>query len=322
MNFPATRMRRLRENKILQNMLTETKISIENLIFPLFIVPGKNIKNEIPSMPGIYHFSIDKVIDEIKEIIALGIKSVLLFGTPQKKDPLAKSAYDKDETIQMALTKIKENFKNNIFVITDVCLCAYTDHGHCGIIENNKIINDKTLDILSQMALSHVRAGSDMIAPSDMMDGRIQKIRQSLDESGFEYIPIMSYAAKFASSFYGPFRDAVSSAPQFGDRSSYQMNPANTKEAIREIELDINEGADIVMVKPALAYLDIINKAREKFLHPIAAYNVSAEYSMVKAAAKAGWIDEAKIVSEILTSIKRAGAQLIITYHAKDFAKL
>lgn len=321
MNFPVTRMRRLRENKILRDMLTEARVSLDNLIFPLFITPGEKIKQEILSMPGVYHFSIDEVLAEIKEIIALGIKSILLFGVPEKKDPMGKDAYNKNGTIQKALMEIKNNFQDNIFTITDVCLCSYTDHGHCGVVENNKISNDKTIEILSKVALSHAEAGSDMVAPSDMMDGRVKKIRETLDSNGYCNLPIMSYSAKFASSFYGPFRDAASCTPQFGDRSSYQMNPANASESMREIELDINEGADIVMVKPALAYLDIIKEARTRFLNPIAAYNVSAEYSMVKAASKCGWIDEGKIVNEIFTSIKRAGADLIITYHAKDFAR-
>lgn len=318
MYFPKTRLRRLRQEN-LREMLDETQISPTDLIYPLFVCHGENIKDEISSMPGCYRFSIDKLIEEMRDIKNLGIKAVMLFGIPEKKDFTGSEAYADNGIIQKAVREIKGVVKD-VLIVTDVCLCEYTDHGHCGIIENDEIKNDISLKYIAQTALSQARAGSDIIAPSDMMDGRVGAIRSILDENDFPNIPIMSYSAKFCSAFYGPFREAADSAPRFGDRKTYQMNPSNRREALREIFLDIDEGADIVMVKPALSYLDIIREARNNILHPIAAYNVSGEYSMVKAASKMGWIDEKRIVLEILTSIKRAGADLILTYHAKDAA--
>ena len=314
------RPRRLRINKRIRNLVRETRVDIDDLIYPIFLVEGYNIKKEISTLPGCYHFSIDRLREEIEEIIDLGIGSVVLFGIPDEKDELGRQAYKKDGIVQRGIREIKEIAKD-ILVITDVCMCQYTDHGHCGIIENRMVDNDLTLEYLAKIALSHAQAGADMIAPSDMMDGRVSAIREILDENGFKSIPIMSYSAKYASAFYGPFRDAAHSAPQFGDRRTYQMDPSNSDEAIRETEGDIMEGADIVMVKPALAYLDIIRRVKDNFNVPIAAYNVSGEYAMIKAAAAAGLVDERSIVLETLTSIKRAGADIIITYFAKDFAK-
>ncbi len=320
MFYPITRLRRLRLNQNIRDLIKETEINLNDLIYPMFIIPGKSKSEEIESMPGIFRHSIDNALKEISEIVELGIKAILLFGIPEKKDDIATGAYSKKGIIQNAVKSIKKEFKE-LIVITDLCLCEYTDHGHCGVIHDGYVDNDETLELLSLTALSHAEAGADIIAPSDMMDGRVAKIREVLDDNEFLNIIIMSYSAKYASAFYGPFRDAAKSAPSFGDRKSYQMNPPNIREAIREIEQDIEEGADIIMVKPALSYLDVISAVREEFNHPLAAYNVSGEYSMVKAASKMGWIDEQKIVLEMLTSIKRAGADIIITYFAKQIAK-
>ncbi|MCH8014946.1 MAG: porphobilinogen synthase [Candidatus Dadabacteria bacterium] len=321
MYFPAYRPRRLRRNSNLRKLLAETKLSVDDFIYPMFVIPGKNKKVPVSSMPGIYKQSIDNLIKEIREVKKLGIKAILLFGIPERKDEMGTEGYDENGIIQKAIREIKKKVKD-IIVITDVCMCEYTSHGHCGIIKDGDVDNDETLQYLARMSLSHAQAGVDMVAPSDMMDGRVGVIRDELDANGFSSIAIMSYAAKYASAFYGPFREAAESPPQFGDRRSYQMDPPNVREALREIELDIEEGADIVMVKPALAYLDVIRAAREEFDHPIAAYNVSGEYSMVKAAGKLGWIDEELVMMEVLTSIKRAGADLILTYFAKDAAKV
>jgi porphobilinogen synthase len=319
--FPIHRPRRLRKNETIRRMVRETSLSPDNFIYPLFVTFGKGVKKEIPSMPGCFQESVDEVVKNAKEVYSLGIPSLLLFGIPEYKDEIGSSAYDDHGVVQDAIRAIKDAVPE-LFVITDVCMCEYTSHGHCGIVKNGEVQNDPTLEILSKEALSHVEAGADMVAPSDMMDGRVEAIRSALDEEGFSEIPIMSYAAKYASAFYGPFREAADSAPQFGDRRSYQMDPANRREAVKEVALDIEEGADIVMVKPALAYLDIISDVKDAFDVPVAAYNVSGEYSLVKAAGKLGWIDEQGVMLEMLTSIKRAGADLILTYFAKDAAKL
>ncbi|MGI5912057.1 MAG: porphobilinogen synthase [Syntrophomonadaceae bacterium] len=322
MGFPVNRMRRLRVNEALRNMVRETELSMKGIIYPLFVIYGKDKKNPIPSMPGIYQFSLDRLNEELEEIDQLNIPAVILFGIPEKKDALGSLASYHHGVVQDSIKLIKDKYPD-MMVITDVCLCEYTDHGHCGLVERDgSINNDATLELLAQEALSHANAGCDMVAPSDMMDGRIGYIRTSLDESGFSCLPIMAYSAKYCSSFYGPFRDAAHSAPQFGDRKTYQMDPPNINEALREVALDIEEGADIVMVKPALPYLDVIRAVKEKFLYPIAAYNVSGEYSMIKAAALNGWLDENQVLIESLTSIKRAGADMIITYFAKDLARL
>lgn len=321
MYFPAYRPRRLRKNSNIRQLVAETKLSVDDLIYPMFVTPGKNKRVPVKSMPGIYKQSIDNLIKEIREVKKLGIKAILLFGIPYKKDEIGSEGYDDHGIIQEAVREIKKKVKD-ILIITDVCMCEYTSHGHCGIINDGDVDNDETLKYLAQMALSHAEAGADIVAPSDMMDGRVGVIRDELDGNGFKDILIMSYSAKYASAFYGPFREAAESPPQFGDRRSYQMDPPNVREAIREIELDIEEGADIVMVKPALPYLDVIKAAREAFDHPVAAYNVSGEYSMVKAAGKLGWIDEELVMMESLVSIKRAGADLILTYFAKDAAKV
>lgn len=318
-SFPQLRLRRLRRTEVLRSLVRETEVRIENLIYPLFIEEGRNIKREIDAMPGIYRFSPDALAVEIKEITRLGIPGVLLFGIPAHKDEKGSSAIDPEGIIPQAIKTIK-GIAPKLLVITDVCLCEYTSHGHCGVIRNDCVDNDQTLPLLAKMALAHAAAGADMVAPSDMMDGRVMAIREALDDKGFTEIPIMSYAAKYNSAFYGPFREAAGSAPQFGNRHSYQMDPANVREALREVEQDIAEGADIVMVKPALAYLDVIRSVRDTFTHPIAAYNVSGEYSMVKSAAQQGWLDERRTVMEILTSIRRAGADIVITYHAKEVA--
>ncbi|MBU5293541.1 porphobilinogen synthase [Anaerosalibacter bizertensis] len=315
------RPRRLRKNETIRSLIRETKLSIEDFIYPIFVQEGTGIKEEIPSMEGIYRYSVDKVLKEIEEVESLGIKAILLFGIPKNKDEFGTEGYAEDGIIQRAVREIKKVFPQ-MYVITDVCMCEYTSHGHCGILlENGYVDNDKTLEYLGKIALSHAKAGADMVAPSDMMDGRIEYIRNCLDENGFETIPIMAYSAKYASSFYGPFRDAADSSPAFGDRKSYQMDPANTDEAIREIELDIMEGADIIMVKPALSYLDIIRRSKDNFNMPLAAYNVSGEYSMLKLAVKEGLLDETAILESLL-SIKRAGADIIISYFAKDVAKM
>jgi len=318
--FPIHRPRRLRSNETIRRMVRETHLQIDDLIYPLFVMAGRGIKNEISSMPGCYQESVDEVVKSAKEVYDLDIPAVILFGIPEHKDEMATHAYKEDGVIQQAIKAIKDKVPE-LYIITDVCLCEYTSHGHCGIVKGNEILNDPTLELLQKEALSHARAGADMVAPSDMMDGRVKAIREALDREGFSHIPIMSYAAKYASAFYGPFREAAQSAPQFGDRRSYQMDPPNRREALREVRLDIEEGADIVMVKPALSYLDIISDIKNKFDLPVAAYNVSGEYSLVKAGALKGWIDEKRIVLEILTSIKRAGADLILTYHAKDVAR-
>jgi len=317
--FPNVRLRRLRRTGIMRKMFQETTIAPENFIYPIFIVEGTSLKQEVASMPGVYRHSVDRLKEEIEEIISWGIPGVILFGIPKRKDALGSQAYASDGVIQAAVGTIKQT-SPDLLVITDVCLCEYTSHGHCGVIVDGEVDNDRTLDLIARTALSHVQAGADMVAPSDMMDGRVRAIRERLDGEGHSRIPILSYAAKYASAFYGPFREAAESAPQFGDRRSYQMNPANAREALREVEQDIAEGADVIMVKPALAFLDVIHRVREAFPHPLAAYNVSGEYAMVKAAAANGWIDEQRIVFEVLTAIKRAGAEVIITYHAKEAA--
>lgn len=315
------RTRRLRRNPSIRAMVRETKLAVDDFIYPLFVVEGEGIKKEISSMKGVYHFSIDKLLIEIKELMDLGIKSVILFGIPDHKDEIGTQAYAIDGIIQRATKAIKKEFPE-MYIITDLCMCEYTSHGHCGILtEEGEVHNDKTLEYLGKIAISQALAGADMIAPSDMMDGRVEHIRDILDEKSFENIPIMSYSAKYASSFYGPFREAADSAPSFGDRKSYQMDPANTDEALREIQYDIEEGADIIIVKPALSYLDIIRRAKDNFNIPIAAYNVSGEYSMLKSAVENNILDE-KVIVEALLSIKRAGADLIISYFAKDIAKL
>ncbi|MGR6836259.1 porphobilinogen synthase [Syntrophomonas erecta] len=320
MAFPEYRMRRLRANETIRKMVRETTVTVDDLIYPLFVVYGKDKKIPITSMPGIYQFSVDRLSEELEEVNKLGIPAVLLFGIPQHKDSLASSAYCDDGVVQQAIRLIKELYPN-MMVITDVCLCEYTDHGHCGVVETNGMVNnDASLELLAKEALSHVQAGCDMVAPSDMMDGRIGYIRSYLDEHGFSHIPIMAYSAKYSSSFYGPFRDAAQSAPQFGDRKTYQMDYGNIYEALREVELDIAEGADLVMVKPALAYLDVIKSVKDNFAYPTVAYHVSGEYAAIKAAAANGWLDEKRVVMEIHTAIKRAGADLIITYAAKDMA--
>jgi len=315
----TTRMRRLRQSQTVRSLVRETHIRLEKLIYPLFIVEGAKVKNPINSMPNIYQQSIDEALREVEAVAQAGLTSVILFGVPENKDSKATGAWSDKGIVQRATAAIKERFPE-ILVVADTCLCEYMDHGHCGIISGNKILNDESVEVLVKTAVSQAAAGADIIAPSDMMDGRIGAIRAGLDKAGFEDVPLMAYSAKFASGFYGPFREAAQSAPQFGDRTSYQMDPANGREALREIELDIAEGADIVMIKPALPYLDIISKARNMTNLPIAAYNVSGEYSMVKAAAANGWIDERRVVLECLTGIVRAGADLIITYHARDVA--
>jgi len=318
--FPAIRLRRLTQNKSFRNLVSETTLSLDQFIYPLFISEELNQPQPISSMPGITQWTVVSVVKEAERVYKLGIPAVLLFGIPKKKDAVGSQAYAKNGIIQKTIRAIKSKVPD-LLVITDVCLCEYTDHGHCGVIENNCIVNDKSLVLLSKMALSHVEAGADMVAPSDMMDGRVGAIRKILDENNFEATPIMAYSAKYASGFYGPFREAAQSTPQFGDRKTYQMDSRNVKEALHEIELDIQEGADIIMVKPALAYLDVIQQAKSRFNLPLAAYNVSGEYSMIKAAAANGWIDEKRIVMEVLTGIKRAGADIIITYFAPQVAE-
>jgi porphobilinogen synthase len=320
MGFPKIRMRRLRTNDTMRRLVRETMLSVDDLVYPLFVREGSGIKQPIKSMTGCYHFSPDTIAAEAKEVASLGIPAVLLFGLPAKKDPIGSEAWNENGVVQQAIKQIKKATPD-LLVITDVCLCEFTDHGHCGQIKDDTVDNDATCELLAKMALSHAQAGADIVAPSDMMDGRVAAIRSVLDSSGYEEIPIISYAAKYSSAFYGPFREAAESTPTFGDRRSYQMDPANRREAIKEVALDIDEGADIVMVKPALSYMDIISDVKESFDLPVAAYNVSGEYSMVKAAAKAGWIDETKVMMEILTSFKRAGADMILTYHAMDAAK-
>jgi porphobilinogen synthase len=321
MYFPQYRPRRMRANETIRRMVRETTLSPDNFIYPLFVTHGKGVKKEISSMPGNYQQSIDHLVKDCEEVLGLGIPAVILFGIPEKKDELGTEAYSDEGIVQHAIKAIKNKLPE-LMVITDVCMCEYTSHGHCGVIKNGMVQNDATLELLAKEALSHANAGADMVAPSDMMDGRVGAIRDILDSQGYENVPIMSYAAKYASGFYGPFREAAESTPQFGDRRSYQMDPSNSREALREVALDVEEGADIVMVKPALSYLDIISQVKQEFELPVAAYNVSGEFSMVKAAAKLGWIDGDRVMMEILTSIKRAGADMILTYHAKEAAKL
>jgi len=321
MYFPDYRPRRLRKNENFRRMLSETALSVNDLIYPLFVVEGKDIKKPINSMPGNFQMSIDYLVKEAEKTRKLGIPAILLFGIPDKKDDAASGAFARDGIVQRAVRKIKDKVPD-ILVITDVCLCEYTSHGHCGMIEKWDVDNDTTLEVLAETALSHARAGADLVAPSAMMDGQIGTIRETLDEAGYEALPIMAYAAKYASCFYGPFREAAESTPQYGDRRSYQMDPANSDEAIREMTLDVEEGADILMVKPALPYLDIIRRAKEEFDLPVAAYNVSGEFSMIKAAASLGWLDGEKAMLESLLSIKRAGADIIITYFAQEAAQV
>ncbi|HTR82397.1 MAG TPA: porphobilinogen synthase [Bacteroidota bacterium] len=318
---PFKRLRRLRMTEAFRSMVRETELSRNDFIYPLFVVPGKKVRNEIRSMPGVFQLSIDETVKECAEVKSLGIPAVILFGVPESKDEVGSGAYDDEGIIQMAIRAIKKEVPE-LVVVTDVCLCEYTSTGHCGIVRNGEIVNDESIELLAKEALTHAQAGADLIAPSDMFDGRVRAIRRILDENNFHNVPIMSYAAKYASGFYGPFRDAAESTPKFGDRRSHQMDPANSDEALREVEQDILEGADIVMVKPALPYLDIVRRVKDAFAMPTAAYNVSGEYSMIKAAGRNGWIDEQRVMMETLTSIKRAGADIILTYFAKDAAKL
>ncbi|MGB9766102.1 MAG: porphobilinogen synthase [Sulfurihydrogenibium sp.] len=321
MGFPIHRPRRLRKNENIRRLVRETTLTVDDLVYPIFIEDGKNIKKEIPSMPGIYRWSLDTVDQELEEVVSLNIPAILLFGIPSHKDEVGSDTWSDEGVIQKAIRHIKKNYPN-LYVITDVCFCEYTTHGHCGVLCNHDVDNDLTLENTKKQVVSHAKAGVDMVAPSGMMDGVVKAIREALDSEGFKDIPIMAYSAKYASSYYGPFREAADSAPAFGDRRTYQMDPANRLEAIREVQLDIEEGADIVMVKPALAYLDIIRDIKNSFNIPLAAYNVSGEYSMIKAAGKLGWIDEKKVMMETLTSMKRAGADIIITYFAKEVAKI
>lgn len=319
-NFNFKRFRRLRYNPIIRDMIRETVLTKNDLIYPLFVVPGKNIKNPVKSMPGVFQLSVENLVKECKEVRDLGIPAVILFGIPQHKDEIGSEAYASDGIVQKAIRAIKKEV-NDLLIITDVCMCEYTSHGHCGVLSGEEILNDETIALLAKEAVSHVEAGADMVAPSDMMDGRVLAIRKALDDKGYTKTPIMSYAAKYASGYYGPFRDAAESTPAFGDRRSHQMDTGNINEALREVEADIEEGADIVMVKPAGPYLDVIKKVKEKFVMPTAAYQVSGEYSMIKAAGMNGWIDEERVMIESLTAIKRAGADIILTYFAKDAAK-
>jgi len=318
--FPEIRLRRLRQLEPLRTLTRETQLSVSDFIYPIFVTHGRNVRREIASMPGCHQLSLDNLLAEVTEVSQLGIPAVILFGIPLTKDPLGQEAYDEHGIIQEAIRVIKQAVPN-LLVVTDVCLCEYTDHGHCGVVDGGQVDNDATLELLASTALSHVVAGADVVAPSAMMDGQVKALRTSIDKSGYKEVPIIAYAAKYASAFYGPFRTAAESAPQFGNRTGYQLDPANRRMAMREIEADIQEGADIVMVKPALACLDVIAMARERFDYPIAAYNVSGEYSMVKAAGANGWIDEQQITLEILTAIKRAGADIVVTYHAKEAAR-
>jgi porphobilinogen synthase len=320
MYYPSYRMRRLRQTPAIRDLVRETTLRIDDLVYPYFVIAGENIRNPIPSMPGVFQLSIGNLLPDVREAVKLGIKAVLLFGLPAHKDSAATGAYDSEGIVQLAVRAIKDEFPD-LVVITDVCLCEYTDHGHCGVIVNEGVDNDGTLPILAAEALAHAKAGADIVAPSDMMDGRVRAIRDALDGNGFRSVPILAYAAKYASGFYGPFRDAAESTPAFGDRRAYQMDPANVREAVKEILSDVAEGADMVMVKPALSYLDVVRAAKEATNVPLATYNVSGEYAMVKAAAERGWIDGKRVTLEILTSMKRAGADLILTYHAKEAAE-
>ncbi|TET68718.1 MAG: porphobilinogen synthase [Dehalococcoidia bacterium] len=318
--FPQSRLRRLRRTESLRALVRENHVEVRDLVYPLFIIEGSGMKQEITSMPDIFRFSVDQLPQEVEEIAKLGIPAVLLFGIPEHKDEVGSAAYHPEGVIQQAIRAIKKSVPK-LLVVTDVCLCEYTSHGHCGVVVDGYVDNDQTLLLLARTAVSHAEAGADMVAPSDMMDGRVKAIREALDEKGLQHTPILAYAAKYASAFYGPFREAAEATPQFGDRRSYQMDPPNLREALREVEQDIAEGADIIMVKPALAYLDVIRRVRDTFNYPVAAYNVSGEYAMVKAAALQGWLDEKQVVLEILTAIKRAGADIILTYHAKEVAR-
>jgi porphobilinogen synthase len=320
MSFPTHRPRRLRRSEGLRGLVRETRLSVSGLVYPLFVCPGTKVRKEVSSMPGVYQQSVDQILEEAKEVEALGLPAVILFGLPESKDARGTISTSTEGVVQRAIEAIRSaNLK--ILVITDICLCEYTDHGHCGVIEHGEVANDATLPILAAQALSHARAGADIVAPSDMMDGRVAAIRETLDQHKFHDIAILAYAAKYCSGFYGPFREAADSAPQFGDRRGYQMDPANAREALKEVALDLEEGADMVMVKPALPYLDVIRRVRDAFDVPVGAYNVSGEYAMVKAAAEKGWVDEKRVVLEILTGIERAGADIILTYHAKDAAR-
>jgi porphobilinogen synthase len=321
MFFPQFRARRIRGKEVFRNMVRETSLSVNDLIYPMFSAYGKGIRKEVSSMPGIYQQSIEHIVEEAQAAHEQGVPAVLLFGIPDKKDAVGSGAYAKEGIIQETVRALKKEAPG-LAVITDVCMCEYTDHGHCGIIKDNDVDNDATLELLCREALSHAQAGADMVAPSDMMDGRVGAIRETLDKKGFSHIPIMSYAVKYASGYYGPFREAAESTPRFGDRRSYQMDPGNRLEAIREAQMDVEEGVDIIMVKPGLPYLDIVREMRNEFNLPVAVYNVSGEYSMIKAAAKMGWIDEARVIMETMLSFKRAGADLILTYHAVEVAKL
>jgi porphobilinogen synthase len=324
--FPTTRPRRLRHHPLLRNLVRETTLTVQDFILPLFVRPGRGVKKEIPSMPGNHQLSVDRLVDEVGSAAELGVKAFILFGIPERKDATGSSAWQDDGIVQQALRALRETFRDNVLLMADECFCEYTDHGHCGVLSDHgcgklDVDNDATLPNLARQCVSHAQAGADVVAPSGMLDGMVKTIREGLDEAGFPRLPILSYAAKYASGFYGPFRDAAESPPQFGDRSSYQMDPANSDEALREVALDLAEGADMVMVKPALSYLDIIRRVKERFEVPVAAYNVSGEFAMVKAAAMKGWIDERRVALEILTSIKRAGADMILTYFARDAAR-
>src|SRR6266850_6840954 len=321
MSFPVHRPRRLRKTELLRGLVRETRLSAASFVYPMFVCPGTSVRQEVGSMPGVFQQSADRIVEDCREVEGLGIPGVILFGLPEAKDPRGESSLQESGVVQRAIDAIRRA-KLNLVVITDVCLCEYTDHGHCGVIENGEIVNDATLEILAEQSLSHARAGADIVAPSDMMDGRVAAIRKKLDENKFQDLPILAYAAKYCSGFYGPFREAADSAPQFGDRRSYQMDPANGREALKEVALDLEEGADMIMVKPALPYLDVIAAARQRFDAPLAAYQVSGEYAMIQAAAKNGWVDGERVMMESLTSIKRAGADMILTYFAKDAAKL
>ena len=320
MSFPTERPRRLRRSEALRSFVRETRLSVAGLVYPMFVCPGSKVRTEVSSMPEIHQQSVDQIVEECREVESLGIPAVILFGLPEHKDEGGSEAVAAHGVVQRAIEAIRRA-KLNLLVITDVCLCEYTNHGHCGVVKDGEVLNDPTVEILAEEALSHARAGADIVAPSDMMDGRVGAIRHKLDERGFANVAILSYAAKYCSGFYGPFREAAQSTPQFGDRRSYQMDPANAREALREVALDIEEGADLVMVKPALPYLDVVRLVREHFHVPVAAYNVSGEYSMVKAAARNGWLDEQRVVLEILTAIKRAGADIVLSYHAKQAAR-
>ena len=320
MYYPVVRPRRLRSSENVRRLVRENYLRVDDLVYPLFVMEGTRTKKPVASMPGVCNLTIDYLLEEVNIVKSLGIPGILLFGIPEYKDGVGSGAYAENGIIQKAVRAIKDKYPD-LLVITDVCLCEYTDHGHCGLVKDGEVLNDATLELLARTAVSHARAGADIVAPSDMMDGRVQAIRQALDDEGFINTPIMSYSVKYASAFYGPFREAAGSAPQFGDRKSYQMDPPNKREALREVEQDIAEGADIIIVKPAMAYTDIIAAVKDNFDHPVAAYNVSGEYSMIKAAAQKGWIDEQKITLELLTGMKRAGADIIITYHAMDVAR-